>query len=215
MNSKPLIAFFDFCDTLINGQTVSLFFNYLDQLEKKNYLHFRRIIRNKINPYNSSQGAVYKNYLLKNYYFQNHKQLDNIIKNFLTEIIFPRENKKVLAEMEKLQKNKITIAIVSNSFDIIVQPFAKKYGVDYVISTHVDFADHKKYLQIIGSECTDLAKVTKIKQQINLTKFDLVNSLAYGDSIHDLPMFNLVGRSVVVSTVKPSWVPVNSKLLCP
>ena len=85
--------------------------------------------------------------------------------------------------------------IISASYDLWINVFARKIGIKYVIATRVD-TDGK----ILGKNCKGIEKVNRIKQIFP----NATISCAYSDSSVDIPLLELANTAYVVEGNKLS-----------
>lgn len=208
---SKILAVFDFCDTLVNGQTVSLFIQYLYNKEpfiKKLQLKLRVLV----NPYKIEDTINYKNYLLKPFSELSRIELEKLGEQFYKSVISKRFNKKILNILKEHKRMKHQIVIVSGGFDIYLKYFAKEYNA-ILISSTLDFKSDK-FTGKLEKECLYKNKVLLFKKRIKTTKKMLKASYAYGDSISDKELLSLFGNVYVIkANQKLDWIKPNWKIL--
>lgn len=199
--SKPnrkIIAFFDFCDTLIGMQTANRFVS-LCLKHNRNIAtltnEFIRIIGRK---FGILYGNRHKMWQLKQLKGLSIEKIKQISKDYVEKELLPKVNNIVIQRMLWHKEQGHDIAIVSGGFSVYLEEFAKIFGVKYVIATDLEFVDRKATGRIRGVDCMGVNKVKKIQETINLKDYDLNNSYAYSDSASDIPLLSLVGKGVVI-----------------
>jgi HAD superfamily hydrolase (TIGR01490 family) len=205
--SKILVVF-DFCDTIITGQSVSLFLNYLynkESIIKKYYLK----VRTKLNPF-KLDDINYKSHLLRPYKGLTKKELDIIGKEFYNNVLKSRFNKKVISKLKFHKERNHKIIIISGGFDVYLKYFAEEYQIE-LISTKLEFKDNEFTGRLI-EQCLNENKIKMLKSKFNLKNYDMKESFAYSDSKSDKDLLSLFGNVYVIKIkgqalnwIKPNW----------
>ncbi len=199
------IVFFDFCETLVSFQTADKFVDFCRIQKKKKSAIFLERIRiflvwfyvfrflSKILPENNFHKQ-FKLFQLKGHSII---ELEELAKSFYEIDIKPNLISCIVNEMvaKKLQNYKIVI--VSGGYSIYLKYFCLDYDVDLLIATEINFSSNVCNGRINGLDCLNENKITKIKREIDINKY--IDSIAYSDSITDLPLFSFVKTGIVVS----------------
>jgi HAD superfamily hydrolase (TIGR01490 family) len=194
----PSLALFDFCDTLIKGQSISLFLEYLYDQESNLWKKFNIRLNRKFNPFCSNDSLNYKNYLLRVFRYLDRNQLKMLGKSFCYDVLLKNTRQSVIECLEQHKANNIKCVIVSGGFDIYLTYFALHYGIEYVISSRLKFEGNQFLGKIDGTECLGKNKITKLNHKLRLDNFDLKNSYAYSDHSSDKYLLSLVGNAYVI-----------------
>lgn len=205
---SKILVIFDFCDTIITGQSVSLFINYLynkESIIKKYYLK----ARTKLNPF-KLDDINYKNHLLKPYKGLTKNELDIIGEEFYNNVLKSRFNKKVISKLKSHKKRNHKIIVVSGGFDVYLKHFAKEFETK-LISTKLEFKDNK-FTGRLMKQCLNENKIKMLESNFNLKNYDLKKSFAYSDSQSDKELLSLFGNVYVIKKkddalnwIKPKW----------
>ena len=161
--------------------------------------------------------------MLGNYMFTTHSE-DSLesTKEALTRIIKDRESEPlrqvaqdalqevitpfIYAEARELIKwhreQGHSIAIVTASASIMVQPIAKELGVDHLFATELEEKDGR-FTGAVTHFNKGHAKVERIRELVAKHGYDLDESYAYSDAATDIPMLELVGNPVAVNPDRP------------
>lgn len=196
--AKP-IALFDFCDTLIEGQSVGLFLDYLYRREPRLWKKIRIRINRRFNPHPSSAGLAYKNHLLGPFKGMARDRLEALAESFCHDVLLQRLRHPVVDRLKAHRDAGVACALVSGGLDIYLRPFARHFDMDYVVSTRLKFVADRFSGTIEGRECLGSWKVEVLGEVVPLEDFDLAESFAYGDHPGDIPLLLLVGNGFVVS----------------
>ncbi|MEM4134624.1 MAG: HAD-IB family hydrolase [Candidatus Micrarchaeia archaeon] len=196
--NKKIIAFFDFCNTLVGMHTANRFVS----LCLRYNISFRTLANELLRIIGRRFGILYgerhKMWQIKQLKGLSFEKIKEISKDYVEKELLPKVNNVVFQRMLWHKEFGHDIAIVSGGFKVYLEEFAKMFGVTYVIATDLEFVDHKATGRIRGVDCMGINKVRKIKETINLDEYDLDNSYAYSDSASDIPLLTLVGKGVVV-----------------
>ncbi|ELC8444088.1 HAD-IB family hydrolase [Clostridium perfringens] len=106
-----------------------------------------------------------------------------------------------IEEIKKLRKMGYYILLVSASPECYLKFFEIEDYVDGVIGTKLHLENDRYINRIEGENCKGEEKVRRITSYLKERDFciDKPNSLAYSDSLSDLPMFNLVGKAYLIN----------------
>jgi len=103
----------------------------------------------------------------------------------------------VLIEQHRLAGDEIYLA--TSSAEELAQPMARELGMDGAMGTRVE-VEAGIYTRRLRSPLNHgEAKAARIVNTARGRRLDLSRSTAYSDSIHDLPMLELVGHPVAVN----------------
>ena len=113
-----------------------------------------------------------------------------------------------MKKIEEKKRSGYNIYIVSGGYDIYLKHFASEFCVDAIFSTKIEFKDNICTGKFDGVDCMDQNKV------ICLNKFfvrEEVESIAYSDSITDLPMLLWANHQYVISkNTSQAWAKSNN-----
>jgi len=213
LKDKPILAIFDFCDTIFDGQSATFF---LDFLESKLSIvkRIRATIIKKMNKIPSTDSKRYKENLMQVFYGIKKEEIDKYAVEFYRSIVANRLHKSVIEALLEHQKSGHIIVVVSGGFEVYLRHFAKSYSIDYLVSTKLEFKNGVFTSKIAGDECLGDKKVELLGNELNLKEFDLQNSFFYSDSRSDIPLFLLFGNKIVVKNAQNTdWIDDEFKVL--
>ncbi len=199
------IVFFDFFETLVSFQTADKFVDFCRSKKKKISSIFLENIRlffvffsvfkilSRIQPENNFHKK-FKLFQLKGITII---ELEELAKLFYEENIKPNLIGKIINELEVKKSQNYKIVIVSGGYSIYLKYFCEDYNIDLLLATEIDFRSEFCTGNIKGLDCLNENKITKINREIDINKY--IDSIAYSDSITDLPLFNFVKTGIVVS----------------
>lgn len=99
---------------------------------------------------------------------------------------------KASQEIGRLQKEGITVVVVSASPENWIQDWADETGT-VLIASRLEVIDGKLTGKLSGKNCHGNEKVKRICETFDLSRYEIV--AAYGDSSGDRPMLALAGRA--------------------
>jgi HAD superfamily hydrolase (TIGR01490 family) len=126
------------------------------------------------------------------------EQVEEIIREALTDLIDPYIYLEALDLMELHRAHGRKVFIVSSSPEEVVRPLAEHLGEVEVIATRAEVVDGK-YTGKMEFYCYGDNKAVAIREIAERQGIDLDGSYAYSDSITDLPMLEAVGHPVAVN----------------
>jgi HAD superfamily hydrolase (TIGR01490 family) len=129
-------------------------------------------------------------------------QLSSIATETVDEVITPLVYAEALALIDEHRRAGRPVVIVSSSAEEIVQPLARRFGVDKVIATKAEVDDEGRYTGEIEQYAYAEGKVEAMRRFAEEEGISLEESYAYSDSHTDLPMLESVGHPVAVNPDK-------------
>ena len=204
------LVIFDFCETLVNFQTADAFIDYI--IEKEGYRKYHWIHKldifltknklisliNKIAPeYNPSKRI--KLYQIKNLEKEKVEKyaylfFENKIKTNLIEPLY----ELFLSHID----NKDHVLIISGGYSPYIKLFAETHKINGFFATELAFSSKKFTGFFKGKDCLFKQKVVLLKKYLESNKINYTSSVAYSDSITDLPLLCWVDEPVVISKNK-------------
>lgn len=140
------------------------------------------------------------------FYTLNYLNNDEL-KNFHKEVIKLAIYNDAIEKIRRLRNEEYYILLVSASPECYLKFFEIEDYVDGVIGTKLHFENNKYVNKIDGENCKGEEKVKRITSYLKEKNLfiDKSNSLAYSDSLPDLPMFRLVGKAYLINFNKKIW----------
>ncbi|WP_017379817.1 HAD family hydrolase [Paenisporosarcina sp. TG-14] len=199
------VAIFDFDGTLYPQETYKLMMNYLKQhpIHSSKYQPFYRALmkpylayKMKIYPENKMKAKSMQLYLdaLKGLHQQE-------IETYFEDMSKEMRNELNLSVVDRLQKHLIEgdhVLLVSGAFTPMLNEVTRDFAIHNVIGTEIPMSNGKidtnKALYHIQGE----RKNEMIEKALQGLDIDWKNSSAYGDSISDITVLELVGNPVAV-----------------
>ena len=194
--SKSL-ALFDFDGTLYLDDSFTQFIFYT--------LSKRHIVRRgiKILPWIQAYYAnIYPAHAMRQKLYQHmfkHQKYVHIKKlaETYSHTLLKQLNPVLLAQLKHHQALGHTVAIVSASLDLYLQPLSELLNVD-LICTQTEQRHHHLTGHYLTPDCSGEQKKSRIQQQFPTDEFDEI--YAYGNSHEDLAMLSLATHRFMVGT---------------
>lgn len=192
------VALFDIDKTLIRGDSMFSLLKYtLKKYPKSKWKLpklFLVLVLYKLGVINTKKAKENMFYTLN---YLNDEELEEFYNDVVKTTIY----NDAIKEIKKLRVDGYYILLVSASPECYLKFFEVEEYVDGVIGTKLHFENNKYVNKIDGENCKGEEKVRRINTYLkerNLS-IDKENSLAYSDSLSDLPMFNLVKKAYLIN----------------
>jgi HAD superfamily hydrolase (TIGR01490 family) len=105
----------------------------------------------------------------------------------------------ILRLIESIKAEGGKVALATSSLDFIVQPLARRLGIDDVLASELEYEDGRCTGRLAGRAMFGKAKRDAVLSYAAASGFELADCAFYSDSIHDLPLLLAVGESVAVT----------------
>jgi len=195
------LAIFDFCDTLVNGQTADDFIYFILKNTKPNLIS--KFIISIINRRWVPNIFGFKKKLLV---FTLRgipiTKINKFSQKYCTTLE-SRLNKSLIKRLIKHSNKDYDIIIVSGGYENYLKYFSiPKIKFIKIIGTRLEVNNKKLTGFIKGRDCMGEEKVKRLDANLNFNKYNLKESYAYSDSLTDMPLFNLVGNPIYYNIKK-------------
>ena len=130
----------------------------------------------------------------------NQEEANAALTWLLKDYLLPTERSDVFKRLRDHQSKGHKVVIVSGMFMECAEIFKNIIGADGAIGTQPEFKDGKYTGKTIPPLVSGETKVTKVQELVKLRGWDVdwASSYAYGDSITDSYMLNMVGNPIAV-----------------
>lgn len=204
-NKIHKLAVFDFCETIADFQTASAFVDFV----RHNTNSFGVRLRNGIYVL-MVKGQVVRllTVLTAHKYFIGKKlklwQLKGLSQDFLEaqalrfyeERVKPHLIGATISRLKELQGEGYTVGLSSGGYGLYLRHFVKEYGIGFCQCSEIGFRKGKCTGKMAGADCMREEKVRRLSKEFGE---DCDGSLAFSDSISDLPLLQWASTGVVVS----------------
>ena len=127
------------------------------------------------------------------------EEIRSQVENCYREVIQPRCFAQAAPCVREHRQAGRDVVLVTGSIDFIIAPLAVKLGATAVLAPSLLEANGRFTGELDGPPIGDAEKARRIVQFAREQAIDLARSHAYGDSIADLPMLEVVGFPHVVN----------------
>lgn len=199
------VAIFDFDGTLYAKETFQLMMDHLKNhpVHSRRYRKFYRAImppyighKLKIYPEAKMRARSVQAYLAALETFSK-QELEEYFGE-IAELMHDDFNHEVVERLKQHVSNEDYCMLVSGAFTPLLHAVTKELPIEKIIGTEVpyeaDILDHKTPVVHIQGPL----KTVKILEALGDQAVDWQNSYAYGDSLSDVPVLELVGHPVAV-----------------
>lgn len=199
------VAIFDFDGTLYPQETYTVMMNYL----KEHPVHsskYKKFYKALMKPYLAYKMKLYPEGKMKAKSMQLYlNALKDLSQEELEEYFIEMSNgmSKDLNQtvVERLKKHLIDgdhVLVVSGAFTTMLNEVTKEFAVHQVIGTEIPYSNGSLDTANEIFHIQGIRKNMMIDQALNGYDIDWENSTAYGDSISDISVLELVGNPVAV-----------------
>lgn len=208
MSNKKKIAFFDFCETLVDFQTADAFVDFVRKRTKnpKVMSQYRRIsllqkigLVGVLEKLTFHKLSINKQLVLSQLKGLDYSLLSILAKEYYEKKIKPHFIIEMVNKLVELKNEGWQIVLVSGGYDIYLRFFAEEFRVDEIVSSSIGFDGNVCTGKFGSMDCLNENKVILLNQLFNKEE---LYSIAFSDSITDLPLFKWVDEGYVVSHEK-------------
>lgn len=201
---KKKIALFDLDHTILSVDSLISFVIYILQIHPYKifylpYLFFISLLRMfkliNIENFKSAWLIIIKGF--------SPDKLDEFSKTFINNKIIPKIKKECLIKINKLRKNNYSLILATASFEFYAKYISNYLKFDYFCGTLVNYYENNNSYKVKGKNCKGKEKIERIKNELDITTIDKINSYSYSDSLTDLPFLSLTDSFFLIS--KKKW----------
>jgi HAD superfamily phosphoserine phosphatase-like hydrolase len=211
--SKRLVIF-DFCETLFDLQTADKFIDFVIENVKYRKYNFLTVLTNllvKLRVFLIISILFPGANLLKRlklYQLRGISQttIQTLAIRYYEEILVHR---KISILHEVLRKHIVSqdhILVVSGGYSPYVKYFSEVYKIQHFFATEIEFHNCRATGKFNGSDCLNNQKVRLIEAYLKNYTLFFDETIAYSDSISDLPLLCWADQAYVVSkNISQKW----------
>lgn len=199
------VAIFDFDGTLYPQETYTVMMNYL----KEHPVHsskYKKFYKALMKPYLAYKMKLYPEGKMKaksmQIYLNALKDLSQEeLESYFIEMSHGMSKDLNQTVVERLKKHLIDgdhVLVVSGAFTPMLNEVTKEYAVHQVIGTEIPYSNGSLDTANEIFHIQGIRKNMMIDQALDGYEIDWENSTAYGDSISDISVLELVGNPVAV-----------------
>ena len=204
MKNKIKIAIFDFCETIANFQTADAFVVYVREKTKSKsmcrkeyirlFLRKTRILAILSILFNHS--SINKRLVLWQLKGFSQEIIEHLAEEYYNDKIRPNFIEPVLSRLKELKKEGWRIVVISGGYEIYLRYFCIEFNIRLsdLIAVKIGFNDGLCNGQFDGGDRL-WDKVEQLNERFTKSSVD---SIAFSDSITDLPLLLWANKSFVV-----------------
>lgn len=209
-NKKEKIVFLDFCGTCVPFQSADRFVQFVISHYATIAIRCRSVLLKilvklrlvkRIERW-SKQRITIKKLILFQIKGLSKKVIDEAAEQYFLQIIKPALIPEIMDEIKAKMQDGYRIVIVSGGYDVYIRYFMNHIGgkADDVLATPLIFANGK-FTGKMGLDCMAENKITYIQKYFNQ---DDIYSVAYSDSLSDMPLFDYSNDAHYVVSIPKS-----------
>jgi len=191
------LVFFDMDDTLLAGDVEAAWANYMGENGLMKEEGFKEKIRKFDEDYRRGEldFSVYTEFLLAPIKGMTVEEVQDIVKPFCVTIV---EELKDTTTKGLLEKHSLDECLVtSGTLSFIVKEVASLLGIETFFGTDPEVQEGCYTGKVLGKPNFGEEKVRKIENWLG--DRSLIETVAYSDSINDLPLLNFSSKAVVLN----------------
>lgn len=131
------------------------------------------------------------------------REIRALVHGCYEDVIEPRLFRQAAACVEEHRRAGRRVVLVTGSIDFIVQPLAERLGVADVVAPALVESNGQFTGELDGPPIGDEEKARRIRRFAEEHDLDLARCFAYGDSIADRHMLEIVGHPAAVNPDRP------------
>lgn len=210
--NKEKIAFFDFCDTLVPFQSADAYVKYVLKHHKSLPMLMRRVffvfLRNMhlLDWFLKRSHINHKAFVLWQLKGKSESVMREMAKNFYNERIVPSLVPETYGRLRDLQKQGYRVVLVSGGYDIYLHLFAADNDIASkdVLATELLFKEGL-FTGKMGEDCMNESKIARLEKLFDREK---IYSVAFSDSLSDLPLLTWCDEAYFVQHYPRQYKPV-------
>ena len=194
------LAIFDLDNTLLNGDSDYLWGKFLAQqghvdtqlYEKENQRFYDEYVAGTLDIFE------FLEFSLAPLSQMDMSELAELHNRFMDECIRPLITDQSRALIQKHVEKDDTLLIITATNLFITAPIAEELGIPNILATDPEVIDNRYTGKVYGTPCFREGKVERLTSWLKETDDDLSDSYFYSDSHNDLPLLELVDKSIAV-----------------
>ena len=194
------LAIFDLDNTLLNGDSDYLWGKFLAQQGHVDASHYEKENQRFYDEYVAGTLDIFEflEFSLAPLSKIDMGELAELHNRFMDEHIRPLITGKSRALIKKHVEQNDTLLIITATNLFITAPIAEELGIKNILATDPEVVDNRYTGKVHGTPCFREGKVERLTSWLKETGGDIVDSYFYSDSHNDIPLLELVDKSIAV-----------------
>ena len=194
------LAIFDLDNTLLNGDSDYLWGRFLSQqghvdarqYEKENQRFYDEYVAGTLDIFEFLEFSLAPLSQIK------MAELNKLHNRFMDECIRPLITNKSRDLIKSHFDNNDTLLIITATNSFITAPIAKELGISNILATEPEVIDNGYTGKVYGTPCFREGKIERLMTWLKESGESMTGSYFYSDSHNDIPLLELVDKSIVV-----------------
>lgn len=201
------LVIFDFCETLVKFQTADTFVDYI--IKKEKYYKFKWVavlskiatklrilaVLNKLFPELNPSKRL-KLFQIRGI---GQDKINSYAKEFYEDELLINLIQPLYELMLKHIKQDDYVLIISGGYSPYIKVFSEYHNIKDYFATEMELDNQKLTGFFQGKDCLYGQKVVLLEQYLNKNQINFSKSIAYSDSISDLPLLLWANEGFVIS----------------
>ena len=213
MPNNDKVAFFDFCETLVDFQTGAGYIDYVRHATGSRRMRLWQFIYDAMRHtglFKVVNHLVRYRFLLSKYVKLRQLKglpqplMETLAERYYREMIVPNLIPPLVERLLQLKREGYSVGLVSAGYGIYLKHFVADYGLDFCYSSNLAFRKGRCLARFDGLDCHRDNKIKILRQYFGAAPSQ---SVAFSDSKSDLPLLQWASKGVVVSkATHQSWI---------
>lgn len=195
------LAIFDLDETLIDGNSPSLWSAYLGELGWLDTASFVPAEQALVARYSQGLASIedYLEHTLEPLIGRTPAEVEYVAAGFVEERIEPLIFSQAMQRVAEHRARGERILIISATPTFLVRVIAERLGIDQALGTDLEVAHGIYTGKMAGIGCAREGKISKLNQWLAEQELSLADAHFYSDSHNDLPLLNHVTTAHAVN----------------
>ena len=194
------LAIFDLDNTLLNGDSDYLWGIFLAKQGRVDAKNYEKENQRFYDEYVAGTLDIFEflEFSLDPLSKMNMSELAELHNRFMDECIRPLITAQSRSLIRKHVEQNDTLLIITATNLFITAPIAEELGIPNILATDPEIIDNRYTGKVYGTPCFREGKVERLTTWLKETGENLIDSYFYSDSHNDLPLLELVKKSIAV-----------------
>lgn len=191
---KDRLALYDYCGTLVSNQTADAY--VLAYIRANKNVVFRILAK-----FIKGCGLLKKNrklLLLSLLTGEHQEDLEKFGEEYCERYLRPHTITAIASDLAQRREAGFLTVIISAGYTVYIDRHNRDLGADLVIANEFLYKNGIFTGKLVDRDCFGVQKVRRLKDRLELSRFNLRGSLFFSDCMSDKPLFAMVGRPYLV-----------------
>ena len=136
---------------------------------------------------------------LKEFIGKTREEIVPLTEGHFKKFVKPRIFREIPTILREIRRAKEQLCLITSTNNVVAEPVARYLGFRDVIATELEIKSGTFTGKISGTYCGGDGKIPYIERFCDQHQTDSSQCSYYGDSVTDIPVFEYIGRAVVVN----------------